>query len=155
MQTAQTADFTSFNARDWQVGIVVAKFNRNITDSLLDSTLKRAKDYQLHPEQIDVFTVAGCVEIPLVLQQLARTRKYDALVALGCVVQGETPHFDYVCKFVTEGVLRVQLEEQIPVGFGILTSSSVAQAQARAQLGDQFLDAALQQAKIIKQLSKK
>jgi len=73
------------------------------------------------------------------------------LLALGCVVQGETPHFDYVCKFVTEGVLRVQLDEQIAIGFGVITCNNQAQAEARANLGDQFLDAVLQQARSIRQ----
>ena len=154
MQHVKTADFKPFDAHDWRVGIVVAQFNQPITEQLAASALKRAGSYQLKPENITTVTVAGCVEIPLVLQQLARTKRYDALLALGCVVQGETPHFDYVCKFVTEGVLRVQLDEQIAVGFGVITCHNQAQAEARANLGDQFLDAALQQARSIRQLKK-
>ncbi len=152
MQTAKLGDFQPFDASTWRLGIVIAQFNQPITSQLLQSALKRAGDYQLKPENIKTVEVAGAIELPLVLQQLAQTKKYDALLALGCVIQGDTPHFDYVCKFVTEGVLRVQLDESQPIGFGILTCATEEQATARASLGNQFIDAVMQQAHALRNL---
>jgi 6,7-dimethyl-8-ribityllumazine synthase len=150
MQKAQRAEYVPFDAHEWRIGLVVAQFNKHITGQLQDSALKRAAAYQIPESNIDIFTVAGAIEIPLVLQRLAATKRYDALLAIGCVINGQTPHFDYVCKFVTEGILSVQLDHSMPIGFGVLTCNDEAQAQARAQLGGEHLDAVLQQAKILK-----
>lgn len=147
MRDAKQADFTPFNAVGWKLGVVVAQFNKPITDQLYKSTLKRAADYQLSADSIDVINVAGSIEIPVALQKMAKSGQYRALLALGCVIKGETPHFEYVCKLVTEGILRVQLDHQIPVGFGILTCLNKEQAEARAGLGGDYLDAILQLAK--------
>lgn len=154
MQKAKMGNYRPFDAKDWRLGIVVAEFNNHITDQLHRGALKRAEEYGIAANGIKTIKVAGCVEIPLVLQQLALSEKYDALLAIGCVIQGDTPHFDYVCKFVTEGVLRVQLDYNLPVGFGILTCDSEEQAQARVGIGGQFVDAVLQQAQAIKPLLK-
>lgn len=152
MQQAKRADFQPFDASDWHIGLVVAQFNTHITSKLQESASKRAADYQIASINIDIFSVAGAIEIPLVLQQLAASKRYDALLAIGCVINGETPHFDYVCKFVTEGILSVQLEHATPIGFGVLTCSDEAQALARAHLGGEHLDAVLQQAKLLNRL---
>ena len=152
MQKATTADFSPFDASDWRVAIVVAQFNRDITDQLHQTALARANDYDLKPANIDSFKVAGAIELPLVLQKLAASGDYQALVAIGCVIKGETPHFDYVCKFVSEGVLRVQLDQKVPIAFGILTCNNESEAQARAQLGGDYLDAVMHQAKVLGQI---
>lgn len=152
MQKAQQADFAPFDAHDWRIGLVVAQFNKQITGQLRDSAVKRAAAYHIDASAVDVFTVAGAIEIPLVLQQMAASKRYDALLAVGCVINGETPHFEYVCKFVSEGVLRVQLDHAISIGFGVLTCNDEAQAQARAHLGGEHLDAALQQARLLRSL---
>ena len=152
MQKAERADFAPFDAHNWRIALVVAQFNKQITGQLQASAIKRAADYNVPTKNIEVFPVAGAVEIPLVLQKLAASKKYDALLAVGCVINGETPHFDYVCKFVTEGVLRVQLDWKTPIGFGVLTCNNEAQAQARAHLGGEHLDAALQQAKLLRSI---
>jgi 6,7-dimethyl-8-ribityllumazine synthase len=149
MQKAEKGAFEPFDASDWRIGIVAARFNAGVTDKLLAGGLERAADYKIAPENIDVARVAGSAEIPLVLKEMAASGKYRALLAVGCVVKGATPHFEYVCKFVTEGVLRVQLDERVPVGFGVLTANTQAQAEARAHLGGEHLDAALQQALVI------
>jgi 6,7-dimethyl-8-ribityllumazine synthase len=149
MQKAERGHFEAFDASDWRVGIVVANFNAGITDRLLESALERGKAYRLKPENIEVVRVAGSVEIPLVLKTLAQSGKFRALLAVGCVIRGETPHFDYVAKFVTEGLLKVQLKDQVPIGFGVLTCENQAQAEARAHLGGEHLDAVLQQARVI------
>ncbi|HSW99876.1 MAG TPA: 6,7-dimethyl-8-ribityllumazine synthase [Patescibacteria group bacterium] len=152
MQKAQQADFTPFDAHEWRIALIVAQFNKHITKQLKESALQRATEYQISPDNIDIFTVAGAVEIPLVLQRLARTKRYNALLAIGCVINGATPHFDYVCTFVADGILRVQLEEDTPIGFGVLTCNDETQAQARAGLGHEHLDAVLQQAKILQDI---
>ncbi len=152
MQTATKASFLPFDASTWQIGIVVAQFNRHITDKLLESALLRSGEYGLPSGNINTLKVAGTIELPLALQNLAESQKYQALVAIGCVIRGDTPHFDYVCKFATEGILRVQLDWKIPIAYGILTCENEEQALARADLGGEYLDAALQMAKLMKKI---
>lgn len=149
MQNAIQADFEPFNASGWSLGIVVSQFNKHITNKVLKGTLQRAKDYHIQAANIRIIPVAGSIEIPLALQALAKTGEYNALLAIGCVIRGETPHFDYVCKMVSEGVLRVQLDFSIPVAFSVLTCDTEAQALARVDLGSGHLDAALHLAKQI------
>lgn len=149
MQQAQQADFGPFDAGGWQIGIVVAQFNRHITDKLYQSAVQRAADYKLGPNNITTVKVAGSVELPLVSQQLAASGRFQALLAIGCVIKGDTPHFDYVCKFVADGILRVQLDHSMPIGFGVLTCLSEDQAAARAHLGGEHLDAVLHQARVL------
>ncbi len=149
MQQAKQATTEPFDASDWQLGIVVAGFNRHITDWLYKNALRRAADYGLVAANIDTIKVAGSVELPLALQHLAETGKYQALLAIGCVIRGETPHFDYVCQFATEGILRVQLDCKIPIGFGVLTCENEAQAEARVHLSGDHLDAALHLARAL------
>ncbi len=143
MKQADKGDFQPFDASRWKLGIVVAQFNQAITDTLLAAALARAEEYKIPSDRITVVKVAGSVEIPLALQLLADSASYTALLAIGCVIRGETPHFDYVNKFVCEGVLRVQLDNKIPIGFGILTCEDEAQALARQHLSGEHLDAAL------------
>ncbi len=150
MQHAEQANFTSFDAHDWHIGIVVAQFNSHITEAQYQSALKKAAQYKIPPENITTLRVAGAMEIPLTLQKLAKDGQYGALLALGCIIQGETPHFDYVAKFVTEGILRVQLDHSVSIGFGILTCNNEQQAIDRIQLAGEHLEAALQQAKALK-----
>jgi 6,7-dimethyl-8-ribityllumazine synthase len=152
MQQAKQADLKPFNASGWKLGIVVAQFNKHITDQLTQGALKRAGEYKIPNDQTTVIKVAGAVEIPLVLQQMAKSEKFDVLLAIGCVIKGATPHFDYVCKFVTEGVLRVQLDQNMPIGFGVLTCNDENEAQARADLGAEHLDAVMYQANVLKQI---
>ncbi len=142
-----------FDASSWKLGIVVAQFNKHITDQLLQSAVVRAADYSINQENIDIFKVAGAIELPLVLQRLVDTKKYKALLAIGCIIKGDTPHFTYVCNMVTEGVLTVQLKYSIPVGFGVLTCNTEQQAIDRAAIGGEHLDAVLQQARVIDNIS--
>jgi 6,7-dimethyl-8-ribityllumazine synthase len=150
MQKAIKAEFKPFDANDWHIGIVLSQFNFNITSKLYDSAFSRATEYKISEENIDVINVAGAVEIPLALQHLAKKNKYDALLAIGCVIRGETPHFDYVCEMATQGTLQVQLDSGIAIGFGVLTCEDQAQAEARTNLGGEHLDAAMHLAKILK-----
>lgn len=127
-----------------KVGIVVARFNQSITDALLASAKSYLAECGVLEGSITTVSVAGCGEVPFALQKLAKTRQFDCLVALGCVIKGETPHFDYVCKMVQEGILKVSLDEHIPVGFGVITVLTMEQAKARTALGAQAASAALE-----------
>lgn len=149
MQQATKAEFEPFDAGSWRLGFVVAEFNKHITDGLCNSAVERAVDYGLTDKKIDILRVAGSIEIPLALQYMAISGSYQALLAIGCVIKGDTPHFDYVCKFVSEGILRVQLDHKMPIGFGVLTCNNEEQALARAHLGGEHLDAVLQLARIL------
>lgn len=150
MQHASQANFKTFDASGWKIGIVTAQFNKHITEEQLQSALKLAKSYHVPERNITIIRVAGAIEIPLALQKLAKSGEYQALLALGCIIQGETPHFDYVAKYVTEGILRVQLDESISIGFGILTCNNEKQAMERTKLAGDHLEAALQQAEALK-----
>lgn len=146
MHNAITAQFASFDASGYQVGIVVSQFNQPITDALLASAQAKLQNYAVPTDQITIIKVAGSVELPLQLQHLAKSGQYQCLVALGAVIEGETKHFDYVCKIVSDGILRVQLDFDIPIGFGVITCQTEAQAQARLDWGASATEAALQAA---------
>ncbi len=149
MQKAITGDFSKFDASDWKIGIVWSQFNTEITSQLYNAAIQEAKAYKIKSENIEVIKVAGSMEIPLALQHLARSGKYKVLLAIGCIIRGDTPHFDYVCKVASEGILRVQLDYSIPIGFGVLTCDNLQQAEDRSSLGGEHLRAALQLAKAI------
>ena len=150
MQFANRQKADLFDASQWKLGIVVAQVNAHITKQLYDSAILRSTEYQISPQNIITLQVAGAVEIPLALQHLADQGRFNALLAIGCVINGATPHFEYVCKFVTEGILRVQLETKLPIGFGVLTCNDERQALERAGLGGEHLDAVLQLAKVLR-----
>jgi 6,7-dimethyl-8-ribityllumazine synthase len=153
MQNAVVLKTKPFNAQNWRIGIVKAQFNSDITNAQHISAIKRAKQYKLKDENITTLNVAGSMEIPLALQTLAKTGKYKALIALGCVIKGETPHFDYVCRLMTDGILKVQLKYDIPIGFGVLTCNNLSEAQARTKLAGDHLDAAMQLAREISEVN--
>ncbi len=116
----------------FRYGIVAARFNERVVDKLLQGTLDSLQRHGAAPTQITVLRVPGAFEIPLACQKLAQTGYYHALIALGCVIRGETPHFDYVCSESTRGVLDVSLKFDLPVINGILTVNTEEQAMARA-----------------------
>jgi 6,7-dimethyl-8-ribityllumazine synthase len=115
-----------------RIGIVVARFNPPFGDTLLDSALKALAAAGVADNDITIVSVPGSLEIPLALQRLAQTGDFDALVALGAVVRGETYHFEIVANESAAGLSSVQLEFGIPIGNGILTTDTEAQANARA-----------------------
>lgn len=149
MQQVQTAKFEIFDASTYRIGIVVAQFNRDICEGLLESAQQTLADYAVPVENITIVKVAGAVEIPVVLQKMAMSEKYDVLLVLGTIIRGETPHFDYVAQMTTDGVLRVQLDYTIPVGLGVLTTNNKEQANARMHVGGQAIEAALQTKKVL------
>ena len=121
---------TRLDARGLRVAAVVGRFNHLITARLLEGCAERL--VELGCESFDVLWVPGAFEIPFAAQRAARTGRYDGLVAVGAVVRGDTPHFDYVCQGVTDGVGRVSLAENLPFAFCVLTTETVEQALERA-----------------------
>lgn len=134
----------AFDASRLRVGIVVSRFNEGVTDKLLESAMEALAQCNLHENRLKVVSVAGSVEIPLALQRLAKTHKYDCLIALGAVIRGETAHHEHVGRMVADGVMRVMLDYSIPVGFGVLTIDSLEQALARTDFGAHAAAAALE-----------
>lgn len=114
-----------------KIAIVVSEFNSLITDKMLEGALEQAKESKLTDEQIKVIKVPGAVELPFVANILAQTKQYDAIVLLGCVIRGETDHYDYVCDQVSHGTQEVMLRHNLPVIFGILTTHNKQQALDR------------------------
>ena len=113
-----------------KIAIAVSEFNAPITEKLLQGALEEAKLQGINPPF--VVKVPGAVELPFAAKQLAKSKKYDAVVILGCVIRGETDHYDYVCHQVSEGTQQVMMHYDLPVIFGILTTHNKEQAFARA-----------------------
>jgi len=127
-----------------KAGIVAARWNNEITDALLKNAVQTLEKCKVAEKNIKIVRVAGSVEVPFALHKLAQSKKYDFLVALGCVIKGDTPHFDYVCKMAQEGILKVTTEDNIPVGFGILTVNNLRQAEKRIHVVGEATLAALE-----------
>ncbi|PYZ94446.1 6,7-dimethyl-8-ribityllumazine synthase [Salipaludibacillus keqinensis] len=115
-----------------KVGIVVGRFNEFITSKLLGGAEDAFKRHGVAEEDIDVAWVPGAYEIPLIAKRMADSGNYDAVVTLGTVIRGSTPHFDYVCSEVSKGVASISLSSGIPVIFGVLTTDTIEQAVERA-----------------------
>ncbi len=126
-------------------GIVVSRFNEFITSKLLAGALDTLARHGVPDDAVTVAWVPGSFEIPLVAKKMAQSGRYDAVIALGCVIRGATPHFEYVAAEAAKGVGMVMLETGIPVMFGILTTDSIEQAVERAgtKAGNKGADAAL------------
>ncbi len=133
----------------FKVAIVVSKFNREVTSKLLDGAVNRLKELGFKEKYITTIEVPGAIEIPITAKRLAQKRKFDAIIALGAVIRGETRHFDYVCDQVSFGCQYVSLTHDIPVIFGVLTTETEEQAFDRAggkegNKGKDAVDAALE-----------
>ena len=115
-----------------RVALVATRWNTEIVESLLAGARRCLADWGVADKRIEEFRAPGAFEIPLALALLARTRRYDGVVALGAVIRGDTPHFEYVAGECARGVQKVALRHALPVGFGVLTVNTVAQARARA-----------------------
>ena len=121
-----------FSANDGQYAIVVGRWNSFVVESLLDGALDALKRHGIKDDQITVIRAPGAYELPLVCQRLAETERYDAIVALGAVIRGGTPHFDFVAGEAAGGLNSVALTANIPVIFGVLTVDSIEQAIERS-----------------------
>ncbi|MGG7619409.1 6,7-dimethyl-8-ribityllumazine synthase [Bacillus coreaensis] len=115
-----------------KVGIVVGRFNEFITSKLLSGAQDALKRHGVADEDVDVAWVPGAFEIPLIAQKMAQSKKYDAVITLGTVIRGATPHFDFVCNEAAKGVQATTLNTGVPVIFGVLTTNTIEQAIERA-----------------------
>ena len=134
------------------VAIVASRFNGEITDKLLVSALEELDACGVRRDAITVMPVPGAFELPLAAMALAKTRRFACVVALGCVVRGETPHFDYIASEAASGLQLAALETGVPVAFGVLTVDVVEQAEARVSKGAEAVRTALEMADAFAQL---
>ena len=116
----------------YSIGIVAAQWNSEITDALLEGARDTLIAHGVKKENLPVYRVPGTFELPSAAQMLLRKRKLDAVICIGCVIQGETRHFDFICEAVSNGITRVSLDEERPVIFSVLTTNTMEQAQERA-----------------------
>jgi 6,7-dimethyl-8-ribityllumazine synthase len=132
-------------ARDLRLGVVAARFNEFVVEPLVRGALDALKRHGVQDNQIEIVRVPGAFEMPVVVRKLALSQRYDAIIALGAVIRGETPHFDYVAGECASGVARIALETGVPVAFGVLTTDTVEQAVDRAggKAGNKGADCAL------------
>ena len=134
------------------VAVVVSKFNGDITTKLLESAFGELDAIGVARAQLTVVPVPGAFELPIAAMALAKTRRYLCVIALGCVIRGETPHFDYVASEAASGLQLAGLETGIPVSFGVLTCDTREQAEARVAKGADAVRAALEMADLFAQL---
>ncbi len=125
--------------------IVAGRFNEYIVDSLVKGAIDALNRHGVDPSSVEVVQVPGCFELPLAARKLARSGDYAGIIALGAVIRGATPHFDYVAGTCASGLARVSLDEDLPVAFGVLTTETIEQAIERAgtKAGNKGADAAL------------
>jgi 6,7-dimethyl-8-ribityllumazine synthase len=134
------------------VGVVVARFNREITKGLLESALDALTSAGVSKDAITIMPVPGAFELPLAAMALAKTRRYACVVALGCVIRGDTPHFDFVAGEAASGLQLAAIETGVPVAFGVLTCETQEQAEARIDRGADAARTALEMADVFAQL---
>jgi 6,7-dimethyl-8-ribityllumazine synthase len=147
-------------AGDYSFALVLSRFNEFVTKRLLESALDCLRRHGASDDRVDVVYCPGAFELPQVAQQLAGTKKYDAIVCLGCVIRGETPHFEYIANAAANGLQRVAQLSGVPMIFGVLTADSLEQAieRAGAKAGNKGWDAALnaiEMANLSKMLAKR
>ena len=131
MSTAAPAFEPADIPPDARVAVVAARFNAHIVDELLSGCLRRLKQLGLQGDRVETYRVPGAVELPVAAKVLARTRRFSAGVCLGCVIRGDTPHFDYVAGEAARGCQLVAVREALPVIFGVLTTNTEQQAKDR------------------------
>ena len=132
-------------ADNLKFGIIVGRFNEFISSKLLSGSIDCLVRHGADNDDITVAWVPGAFEIPLVAKKMAATGKYDAIICLGAVIRGATPHFDYVCAEVSKGIASVSMQYETPVSFGVLTTENIEQAVERAgtKAGNKGVDAAM------------
>jgi 6,7-dimethyl-8-ribityllumazine synthase len=144
--------------RNGKVGLVAARFNAKIVDELLNGCVRRLGELGISGDRVEVCRVPGAFELPLAAQAMARTKRFAAVVCLGAVVRGDTPHFDYVAGECARGIARVSLDESIPVIFGVLTTNTEQQAIDRiggshGHAGERAAEAAVEMAGLLVKLN--
>ena len=149
----------SLVATGLKVAVVVARFNALVTEQLLSGALDALRRHGVKESDVDVFRCPGTFELPALLRRVARSGRYDALVALGAVIRGGTPHFEYVAAEATKGVAQVAMEADCAVSMGILTCDTMEQALERAGVkagnkGAEAAMAAIEQANVLREAAK-
>lgn len=146
----------NLDQKEINIAIVVSRFNEIITDKLLRGAWDFLIGKGISEENIKVYQVPGAFEIPLIAEKLCSLKKYDAIIGLGAVIKGETPHFDFVSSAATTGILNTSLKHNIPVLFGVLTTNTIKQAMERAggesNKGVDCAKAALEMISLLKQI---
>lgn len=143
----------SFKGNGLRIGIVMARFNPQVGEGLLSGCVTELLDSGVAPEHMRIVSVPGALEVPLTLQAMAKSGRYDALVALGAVIRGETYHFEIVSNEMAAGVTRVTLDCHIPIANGILTTEDDDQAISRMRVkGQECANAAIEMANLLKAL---
>ena len=132
-------------AKNMKIAIVVARFNEFITSKLLSGCIDCLIRHEAADEDLTVAWVPGAFEIPMAAKKLAESGKYDAVICLGAVIRGATPHFDYVCADASKGIAQVSMQTGVPVAFGVLTTENIQQAVERAgtKAGNKGVDCAM------------
>jgi len=125
----------TLDASGLRIAVVVSRFNHDVTDRLLAGARAGLVEFGADEANVDVFGVPGAWELPQAAARIVAGGRHDAVITLGCVIRGETPHFDYVCQHASLGLGQVAIGSEIPVVFGVLTTDDLAQAMARAQEG--------------------
>jgi 6,7-dimethyl-8-ribityllumazine synthase len=120
----------NFSVQDAQIAVITARWNSQVTDGLRDGALRALARHNI--QAVEDFYVPGAFELPLAAQKAAKTGRFQGIITLGCVIRGDTPHFDYVCAETTRGIGEVSLGQDIPVAFGLLTTDNLQQAMDRA-----------------------
>jgi 6,7-dimethyl-8-ribityllumazine synthase len=123
------------DAHDLRIAIVVSRYNGFVTDRLKNGALDALAAAGASADAVDVVAVPGAYEIPQAAREAALTGRYDAIVCVGCVIRGETPHFDYISSAVSQGIMAVSVSTGVPISFGVLTTESAEQALERAVPG--------------------
>ncbi len=154
MQHADKGQATRLDGEDLHIGIVQARFNENITNALTGACRAALRDLGVRDEHVTLVQVPGALEIPVALQALAEQQNHDALIAIGCVIRGETYHFELVANESSSGVSRVALDYQLPVANAILTTENIDQAITRQnEKGRDAAHVAVEMANLLESLS--
>ena len=147
------------DGKGMRVGIVVAEWNDNITKALLDGAVKTLKENGVESGDIKVEVVPGSFELIYGSAQMVKSGEVDAVIAIGCVIRGDTPHFDYICLAVSSGIAELNVSQKIPVIFGLLTTNSQEQAEERSggilgNKGDEYAVTALKMIAFSRRINK-
>ena len=121
-----------FTGKGKKIGIIISRFNEFITQKLLDGALDCLQRHGTNTDDIDIYWVPGSFEIPLIAAKMAKSKKYDAVICLGTIIRGATPHFDYIANEVAKGIAQINMDTDIPAIFGIITADNIEQAIERA-----------------------
>jgi 6,7-dimethyl-8-ribityllumazine synthase len=151
VKSSGARETAKLNCARRRFAIVAARFHADIADLLVDGARRALRDCHVSDDHVSVFEVPGCFELPLACRNLIETDRFDGLVALGAVIRGETPHFDFVAGECARGIMEVQLMTGVPIGFGVLTTNTLLQAEERADPkgGDKGHAAALAAASLL------